>query len=175
MFEVDDHIQSLSLVAEQDELSLYEYSPTLFKLTLVPLEVMSLIRRCRLLSEKIRGGYKIYYLAQKGKLVGYCVVTPGGRRLKCTTKKDVVIGPYFICPNSRGKGLSKKMIKLVLAEIGPLYVSAYDWIYQENVPSIRCMEACGFRTIGRLDVVGKFRLLKESANGPYVIMKYDFL
>lgn len=62
----------------------------------------------------IRGGYKVYYLVIDGHIVGYSVVTPGGRRLKMSTKDDIVIGPYYIAPKYRGRGYATKMIQMTL-------------------------------------------------------------
>lgn len=171
MYSIDNYKRSLRLVVSDREISVYEYCPSVFKLFAIPLEKQSVVRRVRLLLELIRGGYKVYYIAKEGNVVGYCVVTPGGRRLKCTTRQDVVIGPYYICPEHRGKGLSKILISLLLEHCLEEYDAVYDWIYKDNIPSIRCMEACGFTPIGKLDVVGISRRLIMNPQGSYFIYR----
>ena len=171
MNRVDDFKKYLRLIVSKDDLLIYEYTPSLFRLVLVPMEPLNKVRKFRFLLEYIRGGYKIYYLAKDGIVVGYCVITPGGRRLKCSTTKDAVIGPYFITQEYRGQGLSKILIsQLVEYSIGK-YEALYDWVYKNNLPSIHCMEACGFEVIGKLNVVGVFRRLIINTQGLYFVYR----
>ena len=51
------------------------------------------------------------------------------------------------------------------------YENAYDWVYKQNTPSMRCSMACGFEEYGRLDVVGRLRRLVENPNGNFIIFK----
>jgi len=62
--------------------------------------------------EKIRffitllSGYKIYYLFKGDEDIGYCVVSKGSNlRYPFATKKDIIIGPYFIKENHKGQFL----------------------------------------------------------------------
>ena len=58
---------------------------------------MKMVRRVRFLLEYLQvGHYLVYYLADQDDVVGHCVVVPGGRRLRFTTIKDIVLGPYYI-------------------------------------------------------------------------------
>lgn len=173
MYQVDNCKQSLKLLVDKEELSIYEFEPCLFQLLAIPFEKLRLVRKVRLLLEYLRGGYKVYYLAKEGRVAGYCVVTSGGRRLKCSTKNDAVIGPYYISPESRGQGLSKKMIAMVLGICKEQFESVYAWVEKSNTPSIRCLEACGFMPVGKLDVAGLFRSLIINPNGADIIFKKE--
>lgn len=173
MYSVDKYKRALRLVVSDGNISLYKYTPSVLKLFVVPLEQLSIVRRMRFLLELFHGGYSVYYLAREGNVVGYGVITPGGRRLKCTTKHDAVIGPYYICPEYRGGGLSKVLINQLLEHCLRDYDAVYDWVYEGNIPSIRCMEACGFTHIGKLDVVGVFRKLKMNPKGEYFVYKKE--
>ena len=157
----------------ENGLSVYEYSPSLSHLLAVPLEPLSIARRFRFLSEIIHGGYSVYYLVKDEIVVGYCVVTSGGRRLKCSSIEDGVIGPLYICPKFRGKGLSKILINQVLNCCSQKYISLFCWICENNIPSRHSFEACGFKQVGRLDVVGYLRRLIINSDGADIIYKKD--
>ena len=106
MFLISDYLKKLTLVTRDNGFELLEYKPTLLHPLLVPFEKLSFARKTRLRLELIRGGYIVYYLAVDGAVVGYNVIAPGGRRLKLSTPKDIVVGPLFISPEHRGKGFS---------------------------------------------------------------------
>ena len=113
----------------------------------------------------------MFYLVKDNTIAGYCVITSGGRRLKCSTSNDGVIGPLYICPEYRGKGLSEVLVKNILKACMRLYKCFYCWIYENNIPSRRALEACGFTPIGRLDVVGPLRCLIIKEKGKDIIYK----
>lgn len=153
-------MKTLRCIYKNENIELHEYIPTLFSPLYCNFELMTFVRRARFLGEYIRKNkYRVYYLLVDGDVVGYCVVTPGGRRLKCSTSSDIVIGPYYIKPCFRGKGFSKKLISLTLKNCGYKYMYAYDWIEKSNTSSIRATEGCGFKKYGELNVVGMLRKL----------------
>lgn len=135
-------------IINDNDLSVYEYNPSLLHLLAVPLEPLSIARRFRFITEIIHGGYSVYYLVKDDFIVGYCVVIPGGRRLKCSSKQDGVIGPLYICPEYRGKGLSEVIVRQSLNCSLHKYKSFYCWIHKDNIPSRRSLEACGFKPLG---------------------------
>ena len=159
------------LVKERNHLRLLEYDPTLLHLLYVDFEPMRFIRRMRFISEYVRKNrYKVYYLEVEGQLVGHCVVTPGGRRLKCSTKKDIVLGPYYIKESERGKGYSTEMISIVLDYCS--FENAYDWIEKKNLASRKASEACGFIPVAELDVKKPFRTLVIVDHGEDIVYRY---
>ena len=164
-YEIDAYISAFKRVYADGDYSLYEYTPTMLKPLAINYEPMSVVRRVRFALEYIRGKYKVYYLTVKNRVVGHCVVTPGGRRLKCSEKKDIVIGPYYIADDERGNGYSKTLLNLTLKNCSYDYEYAYDWIEKTNAASIRTTEACGFSKFGELNVVGKTRRLVITSNG----------
>lgn len=169
MFPEDEVKRKCKLVVSDNNLTVYEYNPTLINLLAVPIEPLSTVRRFRFLSELLRGGYSVYYLVIDEVVVGHCVITPGGRRLKCSSKNDGVIGPLYICPEYRGRGLSEILVQQVLKCCSQKYSSFYCWIHKNNIPSRRSLEACGFKPIGNLDVVGLFRCLIVNPEGEDII------
>lgn len=165
-------MKPMRCVYKKDDVELKEYIPTLFSPLHPRFEPMRLVRRIRFLGEYIRKEkYLVYYLYISGEPVGYCVVTPGGRRLKCSTSSDVVIGPYYVDPAKRGKRYGELLIALTLAHCRYPYQYAYDWIEKENIPSIRASERCGFEKIGELNVVGISRKLVEVEIGDDYIFR----
>ena len=173
MFKICDYSSKLELVGKEDNYSLYEYIPTFIRPLNVPFEKLRLIRRLRFWNELFKGGYKVYYLAEGDIIVGHCVATPGGRRLKLSSKKDIVLGPYFVDSECRGKGYAKVLVPMTLKYCTYNYRYAFDWIHESNIPSIRTSEGLGMEVVGRLNVVGRFRKLVENSNGNYCIYKYD--
>ena len=161
----------LKLVVEKNNLRLLEYDPTLFHLLYVDFEPMRFIRRARLITELLRKvRYKVYYLEACGQLVGHCVVTPGGRRLKCSTGDDIVLGPYYVKESERGKGYSTKLISMVLEYCS--FKNAYDWVDKKNIASRRASEACGFVPVAELNVKKPFRTLIIVEHGEDIVYQY---
>lgn len=119
--------------------------------------------------ELIRGGYMVYYLVVDGVIVEYNIIAPGGRRLSCSTSKDIVVGPLFVNPECRGKGYATVLMKLPLLFSSYDYERAFDWIAESNLSSIKDSKACGFQEYGRLTVKGLFRRLVEDENGEDII------
>lgn len=169
-----DYCNKMTLIAEEGGAQLYEYLPSAFQLLAINFEKPRFVRQMRFLLEYLhRGHYKVYYLAVDGELVGHCVVTPGGRRLSVSTKKDIVLGPYFVSPEHRGKGYAKVIVKMTLEHCTYDYECAYDWIHDDNYASIKTSEACGMVKEGtRLNVVGLMRKLVPSENGDNIVYKY---
>lgn len=173
MLFIRDYFERLKLVDKEGTFSLYEYRPTVFRPLLVPFEPLRMIRRLRFLKEILSGGYRVYYLVEGDMLVGHCVVAPGGRRLSISTKEDIVLGPYFIAHEHRGKGYAKVLVRMTLQSCSYNYKNAFDWIHKDNHASIKTTEACGFVQEGRkLNVVGWTRKLVLDDNGSNVIYKY---
>ena len=164
----------LKQVAVLGNTVLYEYLPSLFRPLLVNFEPMSFVRRCRYLLEYMhRGHYRVYYLADHDTAVGFCVVVPGGRKLKLSSREDIVLGPYFVAKSERGKGYSKTLIRAVLEHYPKQYRWAFDWILNTNEPSKRASESCGFRPVASLNITGLMRTPVVVENGMYTVYRYD--
>ena len=167
-------MKTMCCVYKKENVELHEYVPTLFSPLYCNFEPMRLVRWFRYLGEYIqKGKYLVYYLMIDKALVGYCVVTPGGRRLKRSTPSDIVIGPYFIEPSFRRKGYSKLLISLTLQWCKYRYKYAYDWVDKNNLASIHATESCGFEKCGELNVSRMLRRLTEVENGDDYIFQYQ--
>lgn len=108
-----------------------------------------------------KGSYKVYYLEVNGELVGYSVFSPGGRRLKCSTRHDLVCGPSFVLHQYRGHGYMTLLYQMVLNNCCNGYDYVYAWIKKDNIASIKACRKAGFDVdYGELKIVGKMRKLQ---------------
>lgn len=168
----------LKNVYKEGNVALYEYRPSLLCPLYGKIDSLTFVRRVRLTLEYLRRrSYKVYYLAVDGKLVGYDVITPGGRRLKFSTSLDVVTGPIFIKPEHRGKGYGKTLLRLAMKMCKGQAERVLCWIQRGNAASIKTHEVVGFMPIGSLDVVGKRRNLveyNEIDRGKYLVYVLSF-
>lgn len=128
----------------------------------------------RMFIERLRGGYHVWYMldAESGRVCGYLVVARGGRRLSCSSRQDIVIGPVWICPALRGKGLGTKGIRAVLLDLGERYRYAWEYIKTHNIASIRSVEKNGFERFSFGRESRWFRTVWTAASGQDVIYRY---
>lgn len=156
----------LRVLYQEDNLRLLEYTPTLARPLPYALEPMRLVRWVRFALEFLqKGSFRVYCLEVQGRPAAYCVATPGGRRLPCAAKSDIVLGPFFVAPELRGRGYGKRILSLTLAHCSYPYQNAYAWVEKKNTASVRALQSCGFRQIGQLNVVGVMRRLQIVPEG----------
>ena len=173
MYKVIDYKAKFVLVGKDNIYSLYEYKPTILHPLAIDFEPMRIVRRFRFWFELLIGGYRVYYLADGDTIVAHCVVTPGGRRLTVSTEDDIVLGPYYVDTQFRGRGYAKVLVSMTLKYSTYDYKYPFDWIHDTNIPSIKTSEACGFvREDHRLNVVGLMRRLVLNDKGDNIIYKY---
>lgn len=174
MYKVNVYHGKFVLVGTNNQYSLYEYRPTFAHPLAIDFEPLRTVRRFRFWYELLKGGYRVYYLADGDTFVGHCVATPGGRRLPVSTMDDIVLGPYFVDPQFRGKGYAKVVVSMTLKYCSYDYKCAFDWIHETNIRSIKTSEACGFVKEGhKLNVVGLMRKLVLNDKGDNIIYKYS--
>lgn len=164
----------LTLLSERDGLKLYSYKPTIMHPLLKEFAPMLENRRLRFLRNYFRPGkYIVYYLEANEELVGMCVVTPGGPglKLKCA-KDDIVLGPYYIRPEQRGKGYGKILLRWVL-EMHPRFECAYALISNQNTASLRCVTTVGFEPYQQIRLRGLMKTHEACKENPtHTIVRY---
>lgn len=161
-------MSKIHTVYEHKNIVLKEYIPSLFKPMSIVFNKLTISRRIRLFIAYCgKLSYRVYYLFINDEPVGYCIVEPGKRRLKCTEIHDIVIGPYYIEKNYRGNNYGELLIKLVLKYTNYQYKKAYDYIKKSNVPSIKTTEKCGFKRYGYGRSI--LKQIVKSPDGEYVI------
>lgn len=173
---IDEKVLKRVYEDKENQVVLYEYKPTLLAPFYCDMEPMRFVRRIRLLDEYLRKGhYKVYYLAIDGVLVGYNVLSPGGRRLSFSTSDDIVTGPVFIDPAYRSKGYNKLMKRLCYANCSYDYQYVYGWVDKTNIPSIKSVEKMGFEKVGEVNVVGLRHKLEPAENGACIVYRLPSL
>lgn len=156
----------------QTGVQVYLYRPTLFRPLYTDLVPMWWTRRVRFLLEYLhRGCYSVYYAVLDGKIIGYNVTAPGGRRLTCTTKDDGVTGPSYILPEYRNHDYNKGMKRIAFSHCG--YKKIYCWVQKTNKPSAASLIAYGFIPCGEVTTKGLLRKQIPTKNGEAVIFMYE--
>lgn len=161
-------------VYEENQMALYEYKPTMFKPFYKNLEPLTLRRRVRLFLAYF-SGFKVYYLKYKNDYVGYCLVQSGkDSRYKFADEKDIIVGPYFIHEDYRGRKLSILLLEFILYKIGLNFRYAFDYIHKDNIPSIKASKAVGFQYYSDANVSKFFRriTLCSDSHGEYYVFQY---
>lgn len=162
-------------VHQENELSFYRYKPSIFKPFYKNLETLSLRRRVRLLLAYFYG-YEVYYIKLGDDYAGYCLVQNGrDRRYNMfATEKDIIVGPYFISENHRGKRLSIILLEYVLKKSRLDFKNAYDYIHKDNIPSIRASESVGFEYYSDANISTLLRSIElaKRDEGEYIVFKY---
>lgn len=154
-------MSELQLVMTDGNKKIYKYSPTRLRPLYKKIDAVSIGRLLRYQYEIAKGGYLVYYLEVDGNLVAQNIIIPGGRRMKITTEKDVVIGgPYFTIPEMRGKGYISYLIRNSLLHCEYDWENAYDYIKKINTASIHTTEGLGFKKIGEANITGLFHKIR---------------
>ena len=127
-------------IAEEGKYTLWVYKPSLFAPLYGKFFPISFTRRIRLMLEYLsEGQYKVYYLKVNQTIVGYNVFAIGGRRLKCSTRNDLVSGPLFISPEYRRLGYATILKKMIIKYCCSGYNYIYSWIDKNNIASIKSL------------------------------------
>ena len=136
-------------------LAVYVFTPSVF--CLVPPSIkrhFSMCDRAKLMLRVLRG-YTVYYQTDGEKLVSYCFLK---RNYLCKyaflKDKDVLINPYYVSPEYRGRGLGGKLIEAAIADKNEGWETVYAVVKEDNLPSIRTLEKLNFVRIGFSDKSG---------------------
>ena len=135
--------------------AMYAFTPTLF--CLLPPRIkchFSMPDRVKLVLRAICG-YTVYYQTDGEKMVSYCFLK---RNYFCKyaflKNNDVLINPYYVTPDYRGRGLGGKLIKAAIADRDEAWETVYAVVKEDNLPSIRTFEKLNFVKIGFSDKSG---------------------
>lgn len=164
---------SMEKRASIDGLTYYEYKPSIIRPFYINMEPISLRRRVRLLMAYFVG-FKVYYIAEGQEYIGYCLVQSGSdRRYTFATNEDIIVGPYFIREDCRGKKMSISLLKYVLDTAETNFKNAYDYIHKDNMPSIKASKAVGFKYMSGAKISKLTRQISlcDSNTGEYLIFR----
>ncbi|MDD2362488.1 MAG: GNAT family N-acetyltransferase [Oscillospiraceae bacterium] len=166
-------LQKLKKICDVNSYTIYQYKPTVWKPLLIHMEAIYFRRRIRLFLECFAGNC-VYYLVQNDCFIGYCVVSRGGTfRYQFSTKKDIIVGPYYISESHRGKRLSELLLTQVLAFWKENYEYAYDYIEKSNIASIKASQAVGLEIIQEVNITPFIRKLVIDNEGEYYLLRMN--
>lgn len=166
--------KKLKYLKQIEGIDFYEYKTKLFDYFYVPMAYYEKLfsRKIRETLDYIRGGYRVIYMARYDKIVGYGIVTKGGGRNKFATNKDVVFNSLYISPDERGKGLGNVLVGAFLRELGIKYDKAYEYIRNDNIPSVKAAEKNGFVKVSCAKRQGVLQNIVASDEGVLGIYEY---
>ena len=136
----------------------------------------SLSHNIRMFIEYLEGGYEIFYMVRAGEgggILGYLLVARGGRRLKCSSIDDIVLGPIWVKPDLRKQGIASKGISAVLHNLDITYRYAYEYIQPTNISSIRTVEKNHFDLYGSGSSKGLMKRIENDGSKEFLIYRYS--
>lgn len=112
----------------------------------------------------------IVNLRKGSRIVHSLLATPRYFRFANMGLNDLQIGAVFTDPHWRGLGLAKAAIRIVCVEWAGRFSRLWYIVGEDNIPSIRVIEACGFRLAGTgdrvnrlgLPLLGQYRILNPT-------------
>lgn len=131
------------------------------------------VHRIRMMLELFQGGYDVYYMYVDKRVVGHIVVTRGGRRLRMSTARDIVLGPIWVAPRFRNRGFASKGICAVLHDLGLEYENAWEFIAIDNYSSQKTVEKNGYEFMGEARERGPMKRIELSDGGAFRVYRYS--
>lgn len=119
-------------------------------------------------------GYRVYCLFDGNTEIGYYAVGGGGNpRYPFAGRPDIILGPMYIEPAYRGKGLAS-LLRKKACEHEKGYRSAISFIKHDNTPSIKSVLSSGFHYVSDCSYT-KYtrRLLPVSGVGQMQLYKLE--
>ncbi|MDB5703912.1 MAG: hypothetical protein JWN66_1028 [Sphingomonas bacterium] len=113
-----------------------------------------------------RGGFSEVSITRNGHSVHRLIVTPKWYRFPDMAAADLQIGDLWTAPAARGQGLARAAIAIVHDRLGDRFERIWYIVAADNAASIRLIEHCGYRLVGKgvrtrpfgLGALGRFRI-----------------
>lgn len=104
------------------------------------------------------------------RLAHSALVTPRYFRFPQMAADDLQIGAVFTDPDYRGRGLAKASVRLIAERWAGRYRRLWYIVEDDNLASIRVIEACGFALLGDgerfsplgVGLLGRYQLLRPA-------------
>ncbi|ATQ41141.1 GNAT family N-acetyltransferase [Caulobacter mirabilis] len=91
----------------------------------------------------------VIMISREGTLAHSSLVTPRYFRFPEMAADDLQIGATWTAPEMRGQGLAKASIGLIHEHWRGAFKRMWYLVEDDNAPSIRVIEACGYSLLGR--------------------------
>ena len=103
-----------------------------------------------------KGDFRIYYVREdgNGKPIHTSYVTGASGKFPFMESGDIHIGPCITDPDHRGKGLYKQVLRTIHADNCTDRSRAFMIVHEDNLPSIKGIEAAGLTHVGTVERQG---------------------
>lgn len=122
-------------------------------LPLLPYAVWAVLHALRIFSNREYGAVLFF---DGSRLVHHSIITPRFFRFPDMGAGDIQIGGTYTHREYRGRGFAKAAIHIACGHWAGKAQRVWYVVDEENQPSIRTVESCGFRLIGRGNRVSRF-------------------
>ena len=114
-----------------------------------------------------RGRFWIYYVtdSESGQLIHSSYVMERSFKFPFMTRGDIHIGPCNTAPSHRGRGIYRNVLRVIGRDSKGVYNRAYMMVHEENIPSVKGIEAAGFRHIGTVEKTGLLKVYRRTDHG----------
>ncbi len=110
------------------------------------------------------GGFWIYYVTdgESGQPVHTSYVSGRSFKFPFMSRWDIHVGPCNTAPSHRGRGIYRKVLRVIC---GDSKSRAYMMVHEDNLPSIKGIEAAGFHHIGTVERTGICKVYRRTDHG----------
>ncbi len=114
-----------------------------------------------------RGRFWIYYVTDREseQVIHTSYVTEKSFKFPFMSQGDIHIGPCHTAPSHRGQGIYRNVLRVISGDSEGTYNRAYMMVHEENIPSVKGIEAAGFRHIGTVEKTGIFKVYRRTEHG----------
>lgn len=100
-----------------------------------------------------KGNFRIYYVTEDTSGIPIHTSYVMGRSFKFPfmEKNTLHIGPCYTAPTHRGRGIYRKVLGAIVKSNGKDYSKAYMMVAEDNLPSVKGIEAAGFCPVGTVE------------------------
>jgi len=114
-----------------------------------------------------RGRFWVYYVTDRGsgQVIHTSYVTEKSFKFPFMSPGEIHIGPCYTAPSHRGRGIYRKVLRGICADRRETNSRAYMMVHEDNLPSIRGIEAAGFRHIGSVERTALLKVYRRTDHG----------
>lgn len=92
--------------------------------------------------------YRVCIIRQDDLIIHRTLITPKYLRFPFMANADLQVGDIWTHPQHRGRGLASKALRQILKKYARPNRTLWYVVEENNLPSIRLAETCGFNLIG---------------------------
>ncbi len=113
-----------------------------------------------------KGNFRIYYVREdrENTPIHTSYVCGASRKFPFMEREDIHIGPCHTAPDHRGKGIYRKVLRAIHTESCGKFKRAYMIVDEENLPSIKGIEAAGLTHVGTVERSGLQKIYRRVSN-----------